>query len=621
MNKLPSKKNFSIKEAALGKAQLQGTIQAAKKKPYLTMVIVAAIPLVLLLAFTFKSGFVPSTSPSKKLDQIVVVKTPTEVADEATLALQKNDTDLFLDIIDKYAKKDVNIVNSKGDPLLVVAATIGNYSAVEELLSAGADVNKTNAFTKDTALLRSIYYDFPEITQRLIYSGANLNAKNNYNHSPLFLALEKKNGKLIDLFLASGVKEGLNSDYLFRAASQKNQVGVLAMLKGGIDPNIANEKGNTPLIISASLGDIPSVRHLLAYRADINAANKDGNTALIYAARYNHPDVIRELLRPQTLQAPLDVNMQNKNGETALYWGAAKGYTDVVKRLLAAGADPTLAAKDGFIPYRIAQKNGRGQVLEWFDKPIIEVKNSVIAADNAAILAKAKAEGREAEIEGLESSEKIEPLKEDDIFDAVAQNDVDKINNLLDEFGNVIFTRINKQGMNAFLVAVKNEHPDLLSYLAENGSRVFATSTFGNAFHIAVQTGNIDMVKELISLTRQTGNFVMMLEYRTPLNRFDGTKITQRSTVQTDASGKQAIMEMDMPLTPIGLAAYLCNEEMYKFLAENGAKIGSGAGSAADMMAQCKAKPAQAKNLKAKQADAGKAQVQKTGKQKNTRKK
>ncbi|MBR4592755.1 MAG: ankyrin repeat domain-containing protein, partial [Elusimicrobiaceae bacterium] len=146
---------------------------------------------------------------------------------------------------------------------------------------------------------------------------------------------------MVDLFLSSGVSEGLSADYLFRASAKKNHMGVLAMLKGGIDPNISNDKGNTPLIISSSLGDLPSVRDLLAYRADINAANKDGNTSLIYAARYNQPLIVRELLKPQTMQAPVDVNAQNKSGQTALYWAASKGYTDIVKRLLAADADAT----------------------------------------------------------------------------------------------------------------------------------------------------------------------------------------------------------------------------------------------------------------------------------------
>jgi len=572
------KQNFSNKKSTLpAQKQLNDTISAAKKKPYVALLIIAAIPLLILLAFTFKSGFVPH-APSKKIDKIVIVKTPTEVADEATAALQKKDTNLFLDIIAKYAKKDINIVNSKGDSLLLVAATIGNYTAVEELLSAGADVNKPNTLTKDTALLRSIYYDFPDITRRLIYSGANINIKNNYNHSPMFLALEKQNGELIDLLLNSGAKEGVNADYLFRAASKKNDTGVYAMLKGGVSPDVVNEKGNTPLIISASLGDVPSVQHLLEYRADLNIANKDGNTALIYAARYNHPDVIRELLRPQTMQIPADVDMQNNKGETALWWGASKGYTEVVKRLLAAGADPTIADNDGNVPYVIAEKNGRGQVLEWFDKPLVELKNSVIEADNAALIAKAKAEGREIEVE--EKEEK--PLTEEDLFKALEKDDVELAERVLDSFDRTLSLKKDKDGVSVFLLAVEKGNPDMADLLLDKGARIFESSPKGNAFHIAVQQQDIDMVKHLIEKTRASGNLAMMLEYRAPIK------------------GVQLVSALGtiVPLSPLGLAGYMCDQEIYNYLVSQGAKPGKGENSPSDLMEKCKSKPVQAKKLK-----------------------
>lgn len=341
---LPKKKN-STRITVPSEKKLPEAFSVLTKKPLVTLAVVAAVPVLVMLAFTFKSGYTPGAKGGK-FDKIVVVKTPTEIADEATAALQKNDIQTFLDVLNNQARNDVNIVNSKGDPLIVAAATLGNLEAVQQLILSGADVNKVNAFNRDTALLRSLYGDHPEITRLLVYSGADINATNNYNHSPMFLALEKQKAEFIDLFLSSGVREGLSADYLFRASAKKNPMGVLAMLKGGVDPNVKNEKGNTPLIISASLGDIPSVQSLMAYRADVNAANNDGNTALIYAARYNHPKVISELLKPQTMQAPLDVNMQNNLGQTALYWGAAKGYEEVVRRLLAADADPTIAAKD-----------------------------------------------------------------------------------------------------------------------------------------------------------------------------------------------------------------------------------------------------------------------------------
>ena len=573
---LPNPKN-TTKVNVPAESKLSEAISLLTKKPLITLAVIAAIPIVLMLAFTFKSGYTPS-SKNSEYDKIVVVKTPTEIADEATAALQKKDTQTFLNILNEQAKNNPNIVNSKGDPLIVAAATMGNLEAVQQLILNGADVNKTNSFTKDTALLRSLYGNFPQITRLLVYSGADINAKNNYNHSPMYVALEKKQAEFIDLFLSSGVREGLNSAYLFRACAQKNPMGVLAMLKGGIDPNVKNEKGNTPLIISASLGDVPSVQSLMAYRADVNAANNDGNTALIYAARYNHPEIIRELLKPQTMQAPLDVNMQNKAGQTALYWGASKGYEEVVRRLLAADADPTIAANDGLIPYMIARKNNRGQVLKWFDMDLTQVKNSVIEQDNAALVAQAKAEGRE--LPQLNQQPQEKPVTDADIFTAAQTGDMDLAKRVVESNKAVVFDK-NKAGETPLLVAVENGHKEMVTYLVNNMARFYESSPKGNVFHIAVRTQNMDMLKHLVALARQEGRLAMMLEYRV-------------------APQKNA-----QPMTPLGFAALLCNKEIYDYLVSIGAKTGGiskndnilGYKTPADIMAQCKTKVSRAKTL------------------------
>lgn len=64
------------------------------KKPLVTLAVVAAVPVLVMLAFTFKSGYTPGAKGGK-FDKIVVVKTPTEIADEATAALQKTISRLF----------------------------------------------------------------------------------------------------------------------------------------------------------------------------------------------------------------------------------------------------------------------------------------------------------------------------------------------------------------------------------------------------------------------------------------------------------------------------------------------------------------------------------------------
>lgn len=530
----PKRKHTLSRITVPPNSKVAQTVEAAKKKPWAALGIVAAVPVVLLLAFTFKSNWVPFKTSKKSPAKILITQTPTEIADEATAALQKGDTQLFLNVLSNKVS-DPNIVNTKGDPLLVVAATLGNYTAVEELILLGVDVNKANAFTKDTALLRSLYNGHTEIAQRLVYSGADINAINNYHHSPLYVALEKQNIAMIELFLTSGVKEGLTPAYLFRAAAAKNETGVLAMLKGGVNPNVSNEKGNTPLIISASQGDLPSVQDLMAYRANVNAANKDGNTALIYAARFNHPDVIKLLLLPQTMQTPLDVNAQNKAGETALYWGASKGHVEVVKRLLAAGADPTIAANNGLVPYAIAQKNGRGQVLEWFNKDIREVENAVIEQDNAQVLAKQKqAESREPK---------------EDIFQATAQDKQERVKELVSQ-DKTLLSEKDKQGRTPLLVAVENNRPDLVNYFVGAGAKLFEVSSVGNVLHIAVAKNNLALLKQLVQKARQSGQLALMLEY----------KISPAKNVPA--------------LTPLGWAARLCNKEVYAYLVSVGAKEG-----------------------------------------------
>ena len=383
---MPLKKPTAKSTIASSKP-VQQALKKAQHKPKVVIAIVAMIPLVVMLAFTLKGG--SSHVRSRKAANVEVIltrQTPQEIAEEATTALRKKDTLAFFDILDNKVK-DPNIVNSHGDSLLLAAATLGNIDAVQRLLAMGADVNKQNAYTRDTAILRSVYGDHDEISALLVYENADLNLPNNYRQTPMGLAVEKKKSALIDLFLNNGVTAGLDSDTLFRSCAQKNHIGVVAMLKGGVDPNVKNEAGNTPLIISASLGDEASVRDLLAYRADVNAVNNEGNSAVLYAARYNHPETLLALMAPLTMQYKTDIDIQNKRGETALYWGAIKGYPSVVKILLANDAKKDLATTEGKKPLDVAKKYKRTEVIKLLEMPLNDVKemyNKDIEARNAA---------------------------------------------------------------------------------------------------------------------------------------------------------------------------------------------------------------------------------------------
>ncbi len=393
---MPFKKN-TTKISLTSPKQVRVAINTAKRRPWVLVGVVALVPLAVLLAYTVKgnTSFGRSRS-SAGIKTVIAAQTPQDIAQEATAALQKGNTRAFFDILDTKVK-DPNIINSQGDTLLMAAATMGNIEAVEKLLALGADVNRQNAYTRDTAILRSVYGGYDDITQLLIYANADLNLPNNYQQTPMGLAVEKQNGYLVDLFLTNGVRAGLDANTLLRSSAQKNYVGVLAMLKGGVSPNVKNAAGNTPLIISASLGDTQSVRVLLAYRADVNAANNDGNTAMLYAARYNHPETLLALLAPLTLQYRADINMQNKRGETALYWAALKGYAPIVKILLANDADKTLKTTSGQTALDAAKKYRRKEVVQLLEMPSAQVKALFNKDQESRMAAQAAAQARQAE--------------------------------------------------------------------------------------------------------------------------------------------------------------------------------------------------------------------------------
>lgn len=350
---------------------------AAWRKPGLLVWLLLLIPLVALVAYTFlNSSSGRSRKPSAKEIKVETRRqTPQELAEQATRALAEGDSKAFLELAEKKIQ-DPNIVNSQGDSLLIVAATYGDMQAVQWLLSAGADVNKRNYNTGDTAILRSVVNDHDDITQYLLDAKASLNLPNHYRQTPMGIAVEKQKGGLVDLFLRNGAKAGVDGATLLRSSATQNFVGVLGMLKGGVDPNVKNEKGNTPLIISASLGDSLSVQNLLAYQADVNQANNDGNTPLIYAARYNHPQTVLVLFSRLPMQDPVEINAQNAKGESALYWAAIKGYAPIVKILLAYDADKNLPTKEGVTPLEVAKRYNRTAVLNLMNMNLNELKES-----------------------------------------------------------------------------------------------------------------------------------------------------------------------------------------------------------------------------------------------------
>jgi hypothetical protein len=95
------------------------------------------------------------------------------------------------------------------------------------------------------------------------------------------------------LILAPGVAAGPES--LTEAAREGRVDQVRALLRQGVDPNVASSSGWTPLMAAAAGGRLEAAAVLLSAGADPDARDRLGRTPLDVAYRAGHADVVRAL--------------------------------------------------------------------------------------------------------------------------------------------------------------------------------------------------------------------------------------------------------------------------------------------------------------------------------------
>lgn len=206
------------------------------------------------------------------------------------------------------------------------AITKGDSKKVRRQLNNGAAVNFPNRKGL-LPLQRAIKLKEREIIEVLLANGADVNASDRGGTALHYLTREN------EPMSATSKWDGF-------------QVAEL-LLELGANPNIVSDWPNkTPLLIAAEKGDEKMVDLLLAYGADINqkgiwTPGQTGNTALHYAAWKGNKQMALLLLNNGA-----DVNAQGTNKGTPLHKAVENKQREIVALLLARGAD--VNARDSF---------------------------------------------------------------------------------------------------------------------------------------------------------------------------------------------------------------------------------------------------------------------------------
>jgi ankyrin repeat protein len=250
-----------------------------------------------------------------------------------------------------------------GRGLLGWAAQGGVPEMVSLLIESGADLDAVDGVDQ-TPLMRAIEVMDPAIATLLLDAGADPNVETPDGRTAAMMAVEQG-----DLALAKALAKAnadfsradVNGDTAAWKLVQYRPEGMLEMVaflgSVGVDMNQASG-GYTPLYWAVEQDDAALAKALLEAGADPNT--KAGNQQVPLNASASNPEIMRLLL-----EAGADPNLTNRWGENALYNAIEYASTDDLKLLIDAGADLNHTTDGGQTPLGRAEALNRSEMIDF----------------------------------------------------------------------------------------------------------------------------------------------------------------------------------------------------------------------------------------------------------------
>jgi ankyrin repeat protein len=199
--------------------------------------------------------------------------------------------------------------------------------------------------------------------QRLLDSGADINASNKKGWTPLHLAISCKNTAACKILIANGAdinaRDESGSRPLHHAASNGDTALCKRLIKKGANINAPNTDGSRPLHSAACFGYTALCQTLLASGAKIDAQDTNGWTALHIAALNRHTALCETLIANDA-----KIDAQDNKGQTALHIAALYRNTALCETLIEKGADINAQDNKGQTAFHIAATCGHAGVCQ-----------------------------------------------------------------------------------------------------------------------------------------------------------------------------------------------------------------------------------------------------------------
>ena len=151
---------------------------------------------------------------------------------------------------------------------------------------------------------------------------------------------------------------------IYEAALRGSADSLREIIDSGVDVNVQNENGYTPLMAASRDGRIECIELLIESGADVNMQDESGFTALTNAVQHSNEQTVKLLISKGA-----DVNHRTKASFTPLMFLPYNNYppanvSDLASALLAAGADVEAEDETGETALAHARKKGVQELID-----------------------------------------------------------------------------------------------------------------------------------------------------------------------------------------------------------------------------------------------------------------
>ncbi|XP_035668250.1 B-cell lymphoma 3 protein homolog [Branchiostoma floridae] len=222
----------------------------------------------------------------------------------------------------------------------------------------------------------------------------NIDTYNNLRQTPLHLAVITDQWPLVRMLVLSGAcadvqdRHGHTAVHLScQSASTACLHTIITCCQHGLDLELRNYGGLTPLHVAVNTGNQDAVMLLVDSGADVDATDgKSGRTALFHAVERDQEDMVLYLLR-----AGAKVNAQCYAGNTPLHAASGRGQQNMVKLLIKHGADIGVKNCHNDTPLAVVKTRVISQMMRGRYKPPLRSAAASPPADAKATLSRSVA--------------------------------------------------------------------------------------------------------------------------------------------------------------------------------------------------------------------------------------